>query len=314
MATSPQLALESRNLTNKPLVAGGWIAPITFIKTLVAKITHDECPMMAAAMAFAFLGSFIPTLFFVISILGIFGKQGDTLTILVHALSSVAPPAAMDLIKSAIEGIIQSSNKGLSIVGFLGAIWASSRGAAGIVHGLNRAYNIPAEKPPFWYEPLMSIFIILTLGTSLLIVSNLIFFGEPMITWIIQATRLPASIEVFLQIIRWLISIFSVLGCSTVIYGFLLKFKLKQYYWRAAAIGSIVFTILWLGFSLIFGLYIKYFHGYNPVYGSLGALALLLTWLYLSAMSILIAGEIISILAVPSENIDIAEKCLSKNT
>jgi len=311
MATSPQLALESRNVTNKPLVAGGCIAPITFIKTLVAKINHDECPMMAAAMAFAFLGSFIPTLFFLISILGVFGKQGDTVTIFVHALSNIAPPAAMELIQDAIQGIINSSNKGISIIGVLGAIWASSRGATGIVHGLNRAYNIPAEKPPFWYEPLMSIFIILTLGTSLLIVSNLIFFGQPLITWILQVTHLPARVEVFLQLARWLISIFSVLGCSTLIYGMLLKFKLKQYYWRAASIGSIVFTVLWLGFSLIFGLYIKYFHGYNPVYGSLGALALLLTWLYLSAMSILIAGEIISILAVPSENIDIAEESLS---
>jgi len=308
MATNSTLAIDSKNLDQKPLVAGGKIAPITFIKTLIAKITNDECPMMAAAMAFAFLGSFIPTLFFLISIMGVIGKQGDTVAILLHALSNVAPPAALELIKGAIEGIVESSNKGLSIIGFLGAIWASSRGATGIVHGLNRAYNIPAEKPPFWYEPLMSIFIILTLGTSLFIVSNLIFFGEPLIRWIIQITQLPAKIEILLQAARWLISIFSVLGCSTLIYGFLLKFKLKQYYWRAAGIGSIVFTGLWLGFSLIFGLYIQYFHGYNPIYGSLGALALLLTWLYLSAMSILIAGEIISILAVPAENIEIAEK------
>jgi len=158
----------------------------------------------------------------------------------------------------------------------------------------------------------MSIFIILTLGTSLLIVSNLIF-GESIITWLINVTHLPASIVLFLQVIRWLISIFSVLGCSTLIYGFLFKFKLKQYYWRTAAIGSIVFTLLWLVFSLIFGLYIKYFQAYNPVYGSLEALALLLTWLYLSAMSILIAGEIISTLAVPSESMAIVEKSIIEN-
>jgi membrane protein len=172
---------------------------------------------------------------------------------------------------------------------------------------LDRAYNIPLQDRPFWYESVSSLLIVLSLGLVLLLVANLILFGQPLIGWLGEAFHLPVKVEHFLQMARWGLSIVSVIGCSTLIYGLLLKFKLKKYYWRAAAIGSLVFTALWFGLSLLFSLYIQAFSNYNPIYGSLGAIVFLMTWFYLSAMSILIAGEIISIIALPKEAVDIVE-------
>lgn len=281
--------------------------PLTFLKTFIAKLNHDECPLMASAMAFAFMGAVVPSLIFIISVLGLMGHQKDVVTMTLHAVEGFAPQDTMHLLKETIQGVIQSSNRGLGIFGLLAALWSSSRGAAIIVRGLDRAYNIPLQNRPIWYEPVSSILIVLSLGLVLLFVANLILFGQPWIRLLGETFHFPVQIEHFLQMARWTLSVFSVIGCSTLIYGLLLKFKLKKYYWRAAVIGSLVFTMLWFGLSLLFSFYIQAFGNYNPVYGSLGAIVFLMTWFYLSAMSILIAGEIISIIALPKEAVDIVE-------
>ena len=55
--------------------------------------------------------------------------------------------------------------------------------------------------------------------------------------------------------------------------------------------GSVVATVLWLLVSLVFKAYISYFGNYNETYGTIGAVIVLLTWLYLSGLAIIFGAE-----------------------
>ena len=62
--------------------------------------------------------------------------------------------------------------------------------------------------------------------------------------------------------------------------------------WTWITPGSLVGVILWVGVSLIFRVYLHYFNSYSKTYGSLGAVIILLYWLFISGLALLIGGEI----------------------
>jgi membrane protein len=62
--------------------------------------------------------------------------------------------------------------------------------------------------------------------------------------------------------------------------------------WRWLTPGSIAATVVWLIATLGFGFYVANFGTYNATYGSLGAVIVFLTWLYLSAYILLMGAEL----------------------
>ena len=57
--------------------------------------------------------------------------------------------------------------------------------------------------------------------------------------------------------------------------------------------GAILFALIWVGATAIFGAYVSQINDYNATYGSLGAVVILLTWFYLSAYVLLLGGEFV---------------------
>jgi membrane protein len=62
--------------------------------------------------------------------------------------------------------------------------------------------------------------------------------------------------------------------------------------WQWLSPGAIVATLLWVAATVGFGFYVSNFGSYNATYGSLGAVVVFLTWLYLTAYILLMGGEL----------------------
>jgi len=86
---------------------------------------------------------------------------------------------------------------------------------------------------------------------------------------------------------------------TAVVYSWLPNFK--EFHWVWVSAGAITAIIVWIIFGSLFRLYLQYFNSYNKAYGSLGAVIILMLWMYITGLALLLGGAINSVLTELSE-------------
>ena len=89
-------------------------------------------------------------------------------------------------------------------------------------------------------------------------------------------------------------SLLVMLFACELIYNLLPNFKRFRWIWINT--GSIVAIVLWIVLTTAFRTYLGYFNTYDRTYGSLGAVIIMMLWLYLTALALMIGGAINAIL------------------
>jgi membrane protein len=90
-------------------------------------------------------------------------------------------------------------------------------------------------------------------------------------------------------VLHWIIGIGFTLVTVRVIYFLAPNVKQK---FASTMPGAVLSLILWLGLSLLLRIYFRYFENYNRVYGTLGGIMALMTWLYWAYFILLVGGEL----------------------
>lgn len=254
------------------------------------EIKDDDLFNRAAILGFYFTLALFPLLLFLTALLGLFAQQGTELRDnLLSYLSRVVPASASALIYETVEEVSAGSGGGKLSLGLLAAIWASSNGMLAIIRTLNVAYQIK-ESRVWWKARLVAI--VLTLALALLIITGLtlILYGGQSAEAISGWLGLGGTFTAAWFIMRWLIVIASVFLAFGLIYYFAPNVDKQQLRWLWPGIN--VAVALWLIVSLGFRLYLSYFDTYTTVYGSLGAVIILMLWFYLTGLAILVGGEV----------------------
>ena len=107
---------------------------------------------------------------------------------------------------------------------------------------------------------------------------------------ILALLGLTAVTSLLVQLGRWpVLAVLLMLGLA-----FLYRFgpSRRAAKWRWISLGSIVATLLWLAASIGFSWYVTTYATYDQTYGSLGAVIILMLWLWVSAFVILVGGEL----------------------
>jgi membrane protein len=86
--------------------------------------------------------------------------------------------------------------------------------------------------------------------------------------------------------------------------------KDPQWYWISP--GAAVGVVVWIAASVGFSIYLKFFNSYSKTYGSLGAVIILMLWLYITGMAILIGGEVNSEISKADHEKQIYERKLER--
>jgi len=268
-----------------------------FIKNLiyiVKKIIKDGITSLASEMAFNLMLAISP---FIISLVAIFGliSSYDLINDIIYFLSPIAPKDALEVLKSALVGINLSSSGSILTIGFLGTLWAVSNTTDIIIKGLNRAYQIK-ESRPIWITKGLSLFIVLITVIVVFIAINLIIFTPIVVNFIRNYIYIPHYLQVLITLSKWPITFFALFTVILLIYSFMPNIKEKNKIRILNSLpGTLFFCIFWLVASWIFGLYTENYGKYNQIYGALGAIIILLVWLYYTSLILLIGGEINSI-------------------
>ncbi|WP_102347774.1 YihY/virulence factor BrkB family protein [Bacillus sp. Marseille-P3661] len=246
---------------------------------------HDEVVGLAAQLAYFFLLSLFPFLIFLITLIGYLPiSQVDVLGI----VSEYAPGQTMHLIETTLNEIMDKQRGGLLSFGVIATIWSASNGINAIIRAMNRAYDVK-ENRSFIVSRLMAI--VLTIAMIIVIIVALLLpvFGKAIGIFIFTNLGLSESFLSVWNVMRIIISFFIMVIVLAALYRFAPNIRLTM---REVWIGALFATVGWQIVSLAFSYFVTNFGNYSATYGSLGGIIILLIWFYLSAMVIVIGGEI----------------------
>ena len=259
-------------------------------KRVWAEVQEDNVFGRAAELSYYFLLALFPFLIFLTSVIGlILGSGTGTRHTFFQYLARIMPPSAFQLIDNTMYEVSESSGGGKLSFGILAALWAASNGLGAITESLNTAYDLK-ESRPWWKQRLTAIG--LTVALSILIIGALILVvaGGRIAEWLAAHYGLGPVFPIGWKIIQWPV----VLACMT--FAFALIYYLapdfREQAWQWLTPGAVIGVVLWLLVSLAFRIYLHYFNSYSATYGSLGAVIILMLWLYLTGAAVLIGGEL----------------------
>ena len=265
--------------------ARGWL---DVVKRTRKEIKDDNVTLIAAGVAFYSMLAIFPALIAVVTIYGLVAEPTDVQR-QVASFAESMPPGAGDLLTAQLDQIVRTSQRSLSIalaISLAAALWSASAGTQSLIKGLNIIYD---EQESRGFVKLRGLALVLTIGAMVVALGALALIavaaggagrarpagapaswpspsvaGRPWSSW----SRSP-----------WPCSTVSVPTGPT-----------RGLHWMSW--GAVVAIVLWVVVSAGFSFYVSNFGSYGQTYGSLGAVIVLLLWLWLSALAVLIGAEL----------------------
>jgi membrane protein len=210
---------------------------------------------------------------------------------LLQRLSSTLPGDALSLLRRTLGEIVDGSGgAGIMSTGALLAGWSGSNIFGSLQGALNEAYDV-SETRPWWKRELLRL--VCLLGSAVVVVLTTLVFldGERLAHWVGDALQLGAFGVAMWTIAQVVISVALLVSLGAVLFKLLPNVQQR---WGNVWVASAITTVLWIAATLVFRLYVQHFNSYNKTYGTIGAVILLLLWMYYSMFVLLVGGELAS--------------------
>jgi membrane protein len=268
----------------------GGLTPLKLTRLAITKIGEDELSTRSAALSYYFVLALFPMLLFLVSLLGVFAGPGSPLrNSIISGLGRLAPGSASDLVHTVVNQTFQSSSGVKLATGLLGALWAASGGMSAVVVSLNVIYRVK-EGRAWWKQKLTIIGLTLALAALIIVALVLVLYGGRIVQVLAMQIGLSDAFRIAWKVLQWPLSFAAMFLSFSIIYYFGPNLEERKWYWVTP--GAVAGVALWLLASLGFRLYLNFFNSYSATYGSLGAVIVLMLWLYITGFAVLIGGEV----------------------
>jgi membrane protein len=268
----------------------GGLTPRHLARKVVSEIRVNNFLGRASELAFDFLFALFPLILFMLALFGLFASrslelQDDFLSYFADFL----PPLAFQLLKKTTVELAVDASDGMLTFGIVTSLWFASSGVNSMISALNVAYHIREARS--WLKVRM-VSLGLTLSISILLLAASIagLVSSHFVDWLGTKLHLQPFVVGVWKTLQWPTAIFFVLVSYSLIYFFGPDLKERQWHWITP--GSVFGAFVWLVASVGFRIYLRIFDSYSLSYGSLGAVMILLAWLYATGLAFLIGGEI----------------------
>jgi membrane protein len=259
-------------------------------KHVWSEMKRDDVFGDAAQLAYYFLLALFPLLIFVTSAIGlVVGSNTGMRHALFRYLSRVMPGSAFQLVDSTIWEVSNASGAGKLSFGFIAALWAASNGMGAITAALNRAYDVE-ETRPWWKQRVVAVALTTGLSVVIVIALGIVIGGGHVVDYLATYHGLSTAVAITWKVLQWPIALAFMLLAFALVYFFAPDFRDQDWKWITP--GSVIGVALWLLASFALKGYLHFFDSYSKTYGSLGAVIVLMLWLYLTGLAVLIGGEV----------------------
>jgi membrane protein len=272
----------------------GGLTPISLTQALFRKVGEDELSTRSASLSYYFLLALFPLILFLFSLLGVFASGNSQLQeAIIDSLSRLAPGSATDLVRRVVHQTFRSSGGIKLTAGILGALWAASGGMSAVVVSLNVVYRLK-ETRPWWKQKTTVVGLTVVLAALIIIALVLALYGGKLGHSLAAHIGMGEVFRIGWKVLQWPVSFAAMFLAFSIVYYFGPNLEIRKWFWLTP--GSAVGVLLWLIASLGFRVYLHFFNNYSATYGSLGAVVILMLWLYITGLAILIGGELNAII------------------
>lgn len=260
-----------------------------FCKLMMRRYLRHGVGAQAAALAFYLLFMIFPFMIFLSAMLGLLHL--DVAGIL-QALGEVMPREAVELIGSYLLYVQGNSSVRLAVFGLVFSIWFPMRAANTLMRAVRTAYHLGPPQTPIVHtikSLLYTVLLIMTVALTLVAVT----VTDRLLAWAVVNLRLPEFIAFLWETLR-----FPVAGVA----GFFALYSLyalaqdRRQSLRNIWQGTAFALCAWLGLSWLYNFYVENFARYSLLYGSIGAIIVLLIWLNMTAVVLIMGAEMNGVL------------------
>lgn len=269
--------------------ASGWRDTI---KRTLAEFKDDRGSMIAAGMAFYWFLSIFPALLAAVGFTGLVNASQQTVNSITDAIRSTLPGDAARVLTDSLDQAVNRSGGSSVIAALIGvilALYSASAGMAALQVGLNVAYDVPEDRT-FVKKRLRGLLLMLVAVVLGGIATAAIVFGAPLGDALRDNLPFGGAFVLVWTLIRWVVGLAALAVLFAAFYYLGPNRETPRWAWLSP--GGIVATVIWLIASLGFSFYVSNLGSYGETYGSLTGVVVLLLWLYLSALAIVLGGEL----------------------
>lgn len=258
---------------------------INLLMGLIEKVKKDDVFALASQLAYYLMLSFFPFMLFLMTLAGLSSLSSNDV---LNQLRVMLPKSILDLTQSTIEEVFDNEYTGLLGISILLMIWTSSSAFKAIINSVNKAYDFK-ENRSFIKLSIISMAGILALALTMILSLIILVFGNIISDYVESFHSIYKVALVTWSIFRYTFIFIIMISIFVGIYRFAPAQKLIL---KEVIPGSIFSTIGWIIVSLGFSFYVDNFGNYSRFYGSLGAVFILMTWLFLISMIFILGIEI----------------------
>lgn len=253
---------------------------------VLAQISHDNVSIIAAGIAFYAMFALFPA---ITAFVSLFGRFADTETVQAQfaSLEGVIPAQAWVLLNDQLSAVLSAKSQSLELGAWIGlaiALYSGGMGVSAVMTALNIAYSEKEKRT------LMRFYLIALLFTMGIVVLGLFALGVIVaVPVVLNLFELGALVGVLVKLLPWLVLAVFIAAALGALYRYgpsRAEAKTRWVSW-----GAVLATLLLIGASILFSVYVAHFGSYNRTYGALGAVAVLLMWLWISAFIVLLGAE-----------------------
>jgi membrane protein len=264
------------------------LSPLELGRRLFESVVKDDLLTRAAALSYYSIFALFPMLLSLLATVGLFAQVADLHGTLGKRIGQLMPPTALALVEKTIREISLHSTRWKLVFGLLLALWSGSGSMGCIMDALDRAYRVQRSQP-FWKRQAIAVGLTALVSVLTFVALVIVLAGGILADFVGEHTGLSQATIAIWQALEWPVALLFVLLALALIYCFGPAVRRP---WRWVTPGSVVSVLVWVLASLLFRLYLRFFSTYGRSYGSLGAVMVLLLWLYITGLAIVLGAEI----------------------
>ena len=254
----------------------------TIARRLPEQLKHDHATLSASGVAFQGFLALVPMLVAAISIYGLIADP-DNVVRLIDRVGATMPDEVSALLQRQLESLVAANVGALgfgAVAGMASGLWSASTGVGYLIEGINIAYGADADDRPFWKRR----------GVAMALTMLLLVFLGLAATLITITAGMSGPAGIAGRVLAWSLVALMLAAVLATFYRHGPDRAEPRWVWVSP--GAVFTVVGWLVVSYLFGLYVSNFDTYNETYGSLGAIIVMLVWLFGSAFVVIVGAEV----------------------